>query len=155
MQARLARDTMQANLVDLGMARTRPFAAQGQALKLARAGRKFREVAADLGVSVGRYQNWESGYNRPAPPAWAKLNATLGIDAARLYADVQGNDAPILDPNTVLALIRAAERNLAALRALCAPQATGYHGPERRKPKRGKNAWLAKSVERRSNGQRQ
>ena len=106
------------------MQKTLPYSTQGKLLKLARGTRKIREIAALLSVSAGRYTNWELGANRPGLDVWANIKQHLGVDAARLYADVpgsdKGNDFP-LDPDVVMQLILAAERNLRALKVLCAP----------------------------------
>lgn len=98
----------------------RPHTAEGAALKKARGGRKLREVAEALGVTISRLQNWERGDNAPKRDLWPKFHAVLGIDVSALYGGSEAPTAPQIKPKAILPLILEIRRKLDLLEAMCA-----------------------------------
>jgi transcriptional regulator with XRE-family HTH domain len=100
----------------------RPHLNEGLALKKARGGRKLREVAAALEISISRLQNWERGENAPKRDMWPKVQSVLGIDAAALYSgseSVKGRPEHAINPKAVMPLIREIRTKLNLLEAIC------------------------------------
>jgi transcriptional regulator with XRE-family HTH domain len=107
------------------VAKERKFKAQGDQLKAARGKRKLRELAAAVGVSIGRLQNWENGFNRPDVALWPGISGAYGLDLHALY---QGVEAPhsvarakarMIPADAVLPLLDDLEKKLTVLRAMC------------------------------------
>jgi transcriptional regulator with XRE-family HTH domain len=62
-----------------------PLAAEGEMLRKARGSRTSTSIARAVGISLGRYQNYERGANAPRRELWEPLSAALGIDVAQVY----------------------------------------------------------------------
>lgn len=102
----------------------KPYEAQGNELRSARGRRTFKSVANDLGIQIGRYQNWEYGKNRPDPKMFGKLKEVLHVDCSTLYADAPmsaavDEDQPlVIKRRAVMELVNSIRADLGALEAL-------------------------------------
>jgi hypothetical protein len=63
----------------------------GNTMRRARGARTLEEIVSKIGheVTVGRYQHWEAGENRPQPKLWGPIGKALGLDLTKLYAPAE------------------------------------------------------------------
>lgn len=68
--------------------------------------------------SLQVYQNWESGYNRPDAKQWGPLSELLGVNAAKLYGNINTGRADAgIDSQAVWPLVDAINSHLAEIAA--------------------------------------
>lgn len=128
---------------ELGDKKPRPHAVAGDQLRAAREARgiALKGIAESLNISIGRYQNWEAGYNRPSPQLWGLLSSKLGVDVGSLYGapSAQHIGEKTVSAKVVLSLIESIERNLETLRIMCSETPTKRpHSTAVRTQKQGK-----------------